>query len=92
MPDEATAKSVDWLTLADQQRFDVLEQLGEGGVATVYKAFDRQSDRPVALKVLHRSSLQLARSDSAILAGVGHPHASRASGGGASLWHWCHDE
>lgn len=35
-------------------RFELLRAAGRGGMSTVYQAFDRQSQRPVALKVLHR--------------------------------------
>ena len=33
-------------------RFRVLEQLGQGAMATVYKAYDPQIDRELAIKVL----------------------------------------
>jgi serine/threonine-protein kinase len=34
-------------------KYDVLDELGHGGMATVYRARDRRLDRDVAVKVLH---------------------------------------
>jgi serine/threonine protein kinase/tetratricopeptide (TPR) repeat protein len=45
-------------------RYEVLQLLGEGGMGAVYKARDRELDRPVALKLIRR---ELA-SNSSILA------------------------
>ncbi|MBM3501274.1 MAG: serine/threonine protein kinase, partial [Armatimonadetes bacterium] len=35
-------------------RYQVEEELGRGGMAVVYRAFDRSLERRVAVKVLHR--------------------------------------
>ena len=37
-------------------RYHILEQLGEGGMATVYKAYDTRLDADVAVKVIRRSA------------------------------------
>ncbi|MCP4663031.1 MAG: protein kinase [bacterium] len=37
----------------DEGRFKLIEQIGRGGFATVWKAYDRKTTEPVAVKVLH---------------------------------------
>src|SRR3990172_6320993 len=40
-------------------RYHILEQLGEGGMATVYKAYDTRLERDVAVKVIRTERLTL---------------------------------
>ena len=42
-------------------RYELREQLGEGGMATVYRAYDPMFEREVALKILKRESLNDAQ-------------------------------
>jgi serine/threonine protein kinase len=38
-------------------RYHILEQLGEGGMATVYKAYDTRLETEVAVKVIRTEEL-----------------------------------
>jgi serine/threonine protein kinase len=39
--------------LPDLAKYEVIEEIGHGGMATVYRALDRRLDREVAVKVIH---------------------------------------
>ncbi len=58
-------------------RYRVVDLLGEGGMSTVYGAYDTRLERPVAIKVLHLAlgapSSVLVR-EARVLAGVRHPN------------------
>jgi tetratricopeptide (TPR) repeat protein len=60
--------------------YRIVEQLGQGGMSTVYKAYHAALDRYVALKVLHamfkgdRSFLERFQREARIVARLEHPH------------------
>ena len=62
------------------ERYEVRERLGEGATAIVYRAFDRQLNRPVALKVLRDTlgmselARQRFRREAQAAAGLSHPN------------------
>ena len=35
-------------------KYEVFEEIGHGGMATVYRGYDRRLDREVAIKIIHR--------------------------------------
>ena len=60
--------------------YRIVDQLGQGGMATVYKAYHAALDRYVAIKVMHAAFLEdpnfLARfqREARIVAKLDHPH------------------
>ena len=61
-------------------RYHILEQLGEGGMATVYKAFDTRLERDVAIKLLRterldsRKAIKRFEIEAKALAQLNHPN------------------
>jgi Tol biopolymer transport system component/predicted Ser/Thr protein kinase len=56
--------------------YEVVSQLGAGGMGVVYKAIDRRLDRTVAIKVLHEPSPELRQRfdrEARVVAGLQHP-------------------
>jgi len=60
--------------------YEILEEVGRGGMATVYRAYQPAVDRPVAIKVLHQSigndpqAMERFRREARIIARLEHPH------------------
>ena len=61
-------------------RYQLLDQIGQGGMATVYKAYDPAQDRYVALKVLspalaqQEQFIQRFRREASVVVQLRHPH------------------
>ncbi|WP_437907418.1 protein kinase [Sorangium sp. So ce327] len=58
-------------------RFELVDRAGTGGMGTVWRALDRTTGRPVALKLLTRVSERDSarfRHEARVLAGLSHPH------------------
>ena len=61
-------------------RYHIIEKLGEGGMAAVYKAFDTRLERDVALKIIlhgYQASSQFLKRferEAKALAGLSHPN------------------
>ncbi len=62
------------------ERYEVLEEVGRGGMAVVYRGYDRKLDREVAIKVLHAhlaseaESQQRFRLEAKAVARLKHPN------------------
>jgi hypothetical protein len=62
------------------ERFRLEEQIGSGGMSTVYRAFDPTLERSVAIKVMHRAisddpdQLERFRREARAVARLSHPH------------------
>jgi serine/threonine protein kinase len=60
--------------------FEIQDELGAGGMGTVYRALDLTLNRPVALKLLHREHsgnpefVAQFQKEAAITASINHPH------------------
>src|ERR1700730_7328327 len=60
--------------------YELLEELGRGGMATVYRAYQPNIDRFVAVKVIHRSvatdakGLERFTREARLVAKLEHPH------------------
>ncbi|MCG8420437.1 MAG: protein kinase [Proteobacteria bacterium] len=65
------------LGFAGTERFQILAEIGRGGMGTVYKAIDREAESTVALKVLNSYSpeaLLRFKREFRALAGIEHPN------------------
>jgi tetratricopeptide (TPR) repeat protein len=70
---------LEWLRAALADRYDVLSEIGRGGMATVFRAEDRKHHRIVAIKVLHPELTVAVGAERflheiSIVAGLTHPH------------------
>jgi eukaryotic-like serine/threonine-protein kinase len=60
--------------------YEIIEELGKGGMATVYRAYHPSMDRFVALKIIHRalasdqSGMDRFRREARLVARLEHPH------------------
>ena len=52
---------------ADIGHYHILEQLGQGGMATVYKAYDVRDAREVAVKVIRADIINSSQADRLLL-------------------------
>ena len=66
MPSDSAAR----LQAALAGRYRIERELGRGGMATVYLAYDLRQERPVALKVIHAELAALAGMCFAVVMGL----------------------
>jgi serine/threonine-protein kinase len=64
-------------------RYEILEVLGQGGMAVVYKARQKGSDQPIAIKMLHEdlitddNALKQFEQEEMAISRLNHPHVVR---------------
>ncbi len=79
-PDDAEDASRPELADSGQSRYDILEQIGRGGMGVVFKARDRRLGRLVALKQLpenlreHPTAIELFLREARAVAALNHPN------------------
>src|SRR3982750_604499 len=60
--------------------YEIVEEIGKGGMATVYRAYQPNLDRYVAIKIIHRAialdaaSLERFQREARLLTRLVHPH------------------
>lgn len=65
-------------------RYRLIERIGHGGSATVWRAHDERLDRMVAIKVVDAASAQQVRAEALALAQLSHPHIASVFDVGSS--------
>ena len=83
---QQAARESDFLPWPGTARYEVVRCIGHGGMGVVYEAYDRESDRRVAIKTLLRfspSALYLFKQEFRTLANVLHRNLVRLY----ELWH-----
>lgn len=69
-----------WRTGERVGQYEIISELGRGGMATVYKAYHAQLDRNVAIKVMHQTYIddnnfiERFKREAQIVARLEHPH------------------
>ncbi len=87
----AAASFLDRVRSALSAHYDVLQEQGRGGMATVFRARDRKHDRLMAIKLLHPELAEAVGSERflqevRITARLNHPHILPLLDSGSALW------
>src|ERR1700689_5626291 len=73
------------------ERYEIRQSLGKGGMGEVFLAYDRTTQQPVALKVVREESRmpgddEALRQELLLARSVGHPNVCRVHDLAPSLW------